>query len=350
MRLAIAEADRGIGRVHPNPLVGAVVVRDGIPISTGHHAEFGGEHAEAMALRIAGAAARGATLYVTLEPCNHHGKQPPCASAVIASGVTRVVVGVRDPNPIATGGIEQIAAAGIRVEVGVCQELVAEQNFRFWNALAAPARPWVAVKLATSIDGMIADHTGHSRWISGTPARMLVHQLRAGVAAVGVGAATAIADNAQLTVRGARTPAKPPLRVLFDRSGRLGADAPILTDGEGPVTVMLSTGAPESGRAELERVGARVHVVDGLPAAMNALLVDGVDSILIEGGGRLVSALLDAQLVDRLYLFQAPIWLGAGIPAWTRTSAPAMADVTRWRRRVVTFDDSDDLLQVMEPN
>ncbi|HEY4322152.1 MAG TPA: bifunctional diaminohydroxyphosphoribosylaminopyrimidine deaminase/5-amino-6-(5-phosphoribosylamino)uracil reductase RibD [Gemmatimonadales bacterium] len=349
MQRALALAEHGIGRVHPNPLVGAVVVRDGQVVGEGFHAAWGDEHAEAVALRLAGEQARGATLYVTLEPCAHHGKQPPCVDAVIASGVARVVVALRDPNPVANGGLERLAEAGVAVSDGVAAAEAARQNFRFLHAFGDRPRPWVGVKLAVSIDGMIADAAGHSRWISGPPAREAVQRLRAGVAAVGVGGATAAADDPLLTVRREPQPAPPPTRVVFDRSARMPATAAMLHDeSRAPVCVLLSPSHDAAHRVALETAGARVHVVTSLEGGLNALQADGIDSILVEGGGRLASALLDADLVDRVYLFQAPFWLGTGVPAWTRAITPDVNDAPRWRRSVTTFADPADLLQILE--
>jgi diaminohydroxyphosphoribosylaminopyrimidine deaminase/5-amino-6-(5-phosphoribosylamino)uracil reductase len=175
---------RGWGRVHPNPLVGAVVLADGLIVGEGWHAEFGDRHAEPVALERAAERARGATLVVTLEPCDHHGKQPPCTEAILEAGVRRVVAGLADPNPVATGGAARLAGLGLEVELGVAREAVAAQNAMFLHGFRNQSRPFVALKLATSLDGRIADSSGHSRWISGEPARDYVHWLRAGFAAI----------------------------------------------------------------------------------------------------------------------------------------------------------------------
>lgn len=328
LRRALHLAEFGWGQVHPNPLVGAVVVRDHRIVGEGWHARLGAPHAEPMALEAAGELARGATLYVTLEPCAHHGKTPPCTDAIIASGITRVVCAMRDPNPEAAGGIERLRAAGIAAEVGPLTEEAGRLNARFVHRFQRAGRPFVAVKLAVSMDGCVADAEGRSQWLSGSEAREWVHHERAGHAAIGIGAATAIADDARLTVRGAVTPRIPPTRVVFDRGGRLPATHGILAEAASvPVVVIRGSDAPAlpplSGVTE-------VRAAD-LGAALAALVELGLDSLLVEGGGRLAGALLGAGLVDRVYQVQSPLWLGQGQPAWPGLGTPALAEAVRWR-------------------
>ena len=221
MGRALELAWRGWGRVSPNPIVGAVVLRGNDIVAEGWHAEFGGPHAELNALHAAGDKARGATLVVTLEPCAHHGKTPPCTDAIRAAGVRRVVAAVRDPDPEARGGAEILKRAGIDVHVGLLAEAAAAQNAPFLFTRQQTDRPFVALKLATSIDGRIADAGGSSQWISGPEARDHVHWLRAGFDAIAVGGTTALMDNPQLTARGDLTPRKPPVRIVFDRRAML---------------------------------------------------------------------------------------------------------------------------------
>ena len=220
---ALDLAWRGWGRVSPNPLVGAVVLRGGEVVGEGWHAEFGGPHAEVVALGAAGTHAAGATLVVTLEPCAHQGKTPPCVDAILAAGIARVVIAIRDPDPTARGGAEQLRGRGVDVAIGLCAEAAAAQNAPFLFARARPQRPFVALKLATSIDGRIADAEGRSRWVSGPEAREHVHWLRAGFDAIAVGGTTALRDNPQLTVRGSVVPRRPPVRVVFDRRAMLNS-------------------------------------------------------------------------------------------------------------------------------
>jgi diaminohydroxyphosphoribosylaminopyrimidine deaminase/5-amino-6-(5-phosphoribosylamino)uracil reductase len=225
MARALDLAWRGWGRVQPNPLVGAVVLSsDGRVVGEGWHAEFGERHAEPMALEAAGDRARGATLVVTLEPCNHHAKQPPCTDAVLASGVRRVVVAIPDPNPEATGGAAKLAGQGVEVRIGLEREAAEAQNAVFLHRFRESARPFVALKLATSLDGRIADAAGQSRWISGDKAREYVHWLRAGYDAIGVGGRTARLDDPQLTVRGTVEPRVLPRRVVFDTTAELSTE------------------------------------------------------------------------------------------------------------------------------
>jgi diaminohydroxyphosphoribosylaminopyrimidine deaminase/5-amino-6-(5-phosphoribosylamino)uracil reductase len=217
MRRALELAWRGWGRVSPNPLVGAVLLgRDGV-VAEGWHAEFGGPHAEVNALRVAGDKAHGATLVVTLEPCAHQGKTPPCTDAIRAAGIRRVVAALRDPDSDAGGGAAILKRAGIETDFGLLAAEAAGQNAAFLSTRLQTDRPFVALKLATSIDGRIADVGGGSQWISGTEAREHVHWLRAGFDAIAVGGTTALTDNPQLTVRGDVTPRRPPVRVVFDR-------------------------------------------------------------------------------------------------------------------------------------
>lgn len=343
MNRALTLAERGWGRVHPNPLVGAVVVRGGVLVAEGWHGEYGEAHAEAMALTIAGDAARGATLYVTLEPCAHQGRQPPCVDAIVASGVTRVVYAIADPNPTARGGARLLAEHGIAVTPGVSGVAAAQQNARFLHRFAAPSRPFVAVKLAVSMDGMIADGSGQPRWISGAAARDWVHHLRAGYGAIGVGGRTAIADSARLTVRGVVMPRIAPRRVVFDRSGQVGPTLPMLHDGgESSVIVVHGPDVPRARRDALEQAGADVVQTDDLATALDALAVRGIDALLVEGGGRLAGALLAADLIDRIYQVQCPVWLGRGVPAWPGTSPTVAGGAASWRatRREALGDDT----------
>ncbi|MEP6589803.1 MAG: bifunctional diaminohydroxyphosphoribosylaminopyrimidine deaminase/5-amino-6-(5-phosphoribosylamino)uracil reductase RibD [Gemmatimonadota bacterium] len=332
MARALTLAERGWGRVHPNPLVGAVLVNDGEVVGEGWHAEFGGLHAEAMALQAAGEAARGAAMFVTLEPCAHVGKQPPCVDALVAAGVQRVVIAMSDPNPEAAGGAAKLREAGLTVEVGLLATAAERLNARFLWRFGAPSRPFVAVKLAVSLDGQIADRHGHSSWLSGAEAREWVHRLRAGFGAIGLGAASLVADDARLTVRGSVQPSAPPIRVIFDRSGRVQPTQGIFADVENvPLWMVMGTAVPHADLAGIEAAGARVILSDGLEGALTQLAGLGVDSLLVEGGGRLAGALLAGGLVDRVYQVMSPLWLGDGRPAWFGLGAPNLGEALRWR-------------------
>lgn len=311
MRRALALARRGWGWTAPNPMVGAVVVRDGTVVGEGYHARFGGPHAETVALDAAGARAAGSTVYVTLEPCTHHGKTPPCADALIAARVGRVVIGAGDPNPRAAGGVARLRAAGIDVTIGVEADAVRELDPAFFFSFAA-ARPWITLKLALSLDGALADAAGCSRWITGPRARRVVHRLRAGNDAVAVGIGTVLADDPLLTVRDVPAPRVPPRRVIFDRRARTPlAAALVRTAREVPTIVVAETPDPAAARA-LEAAGVRVLRAASLDQALEVLAGEGVRSLLVEGGARLAGALWERSLVDRLIIFQGPVVLGAG--------------------------------------
>ena len=348
MRRALRLARRGWGRTAPNPMVGAVVVRDGAVVGEGWHAEWGGPHAEVGALAAAGDLARGATLYVTLEPCAHHGKTPPCTDAILRAGVARVVAAVRDPSPPARGGLERLAAAGVRVAAGVEEEAARELNAPFFHALGSD-RPWVTLKLAVSLDGAIADHTRRPGWLTSPASRRLVHRMRANADAVAVGIGTALADDPHLTVRGVAPPRVPPRRVVFDRRARLPLDSRLVrTAGETPTTVVT---AEPDGRAARALADAGVQIVGAadLDAALVALRALGVRALFAEGGAELAGALLGHRAVDRLVMFQAPVVLGAGaLPAFGAAPAATAAEAPRWRlveRRTIT----GDLLTVLAP-
>jgi diaminohydroxyphosphoribosylaminopyrimidine deaminase / 5-amino-6-(5-phosphoribosylamino)uracil reductase len=323
MSHALELAEGGWGRVSPNPLVGAVVVRDGRIVGEGAHRDFGGPHAEIEALQQAGAQARGADLYVTLEPCTHFGKTPPCVDAIIAAGISRVIVAVRDPNPEAGGGVERLQAAGISVVVGVKAEEASELNAPFLNSFRLD-RPWVTLKLAISLDAAISTASGTTSWLTGTPARQRVHRIRAGHDAVAVGMGTVLADDPLLTVRDAPPPRVPPTRVVFSRQGRLPLTSRLAQrTHEAPVLVFA--GAPDpSYDHSLRGLGVEVINSSSLDESLQALRNRGILSLLVEGGASLTAAFLEAGLVDRMILFQAPVLLGKNaLPAFAGLSVPS---------------------------
>ncbi len=332
MRRALDLAWHGWGRVAPNPLVGAVLLADGAFVGEGWHAEFGGPHAEVEALRAAGPRARGATLVVTLEPCRHQGKTPPCTEAIRAAGVSRVVAAVKDSDPTAGGGLAVLESAGLSVEAGLLAEAAAAQNAPFLFTRMHPERPFVALKLATSIDGRIADADRRSQWVSGGEARDWVHWLRAGFDAIGVGGTTALTDDPQLTVRGSVTPRRPPVRVVFDRRAMLNPTAVLVrTARETPTWVVASTDAPPASVASLEAAGVQVMRPTSLTMGLTQLREAGIESLLCEGGGALGARLLAAGLVDRLYWVQAPVWLGSGaVAAFPGIPDAPIASAPRW--------------------
>jgi diaminohydroxyphosphoribosylaminopyrimidine deaminase / 5-amino-6-(5-phosphoribosylamino)uracil reductase len=320
MRRALALAEAGWGRVHPNPLVGAVVVRDGVVAGEGAHREFGGPHAEIEALRAAGEKARGATLYVTLEPCAHHGKTPPCTDAVVEAGVRRVVFATEDPDPAAAGGATVLAAAGLEVTAGIEREAARRQNALFLVPTER-GRPFLALKYGLSLDGRIARAEGERTRVTGPAAEAEVHRLRAGFDAILVGGRTARTDDPRLTARGAVEPRVPPVRVVVSAAADLPLDSRLVaTARQTPVWVVAASDAPPDAVEALEEHGVRVlqagtatseRVLDP-GSVVDRLAVAGVRTILCEGGGRLGAALLEARLVDRMYLFHAPVLYGAG--------------------------------------
>ena len=352
MQRAIELAWRGWGRVQPNPLVGAVVTdAAGGVIAEGWHAEYGEAHAEAMALEHAGARAAGGTLYVTLEPCAHHGKTPPCTDAVLRSGVARVVIAQPDPNPIAAGGAERLRAAGIEVDVGLDQRAAADQNAAFlhWHRTGTP---YVALKFGMSLDARIAAARGVTTAVTGADAQAEVHRLRAGFDAIMIGAETARVDDPQLTARGAVAPRRAPLRVVLASEGRLAPDARLASDTAAAPTMLLAASDASGDTRPLEARGVRVararRAAGGgldLDDVMAQLAAADVRSVLCEGGGRLGSALIAADLVQRLYLFVAPTLLGANAPAaFVDVAGPAVG--RGWRLvRSARFGD-DTLLEL----
>lgn len=332
MRRALVLAQRGWGRVNPNPMVGAVILAGNVPVGEGYHAEYGGEHAERSALAAAGLRARGATLVVTLEPCDHRGKQPPCTAAIIAAGVIRVVAATADPNPVAQGGAGRLRAAGIEVVIGLLGCEARRQNAAFFHRFQHADRPWVALKLAISLDHRIADAGGRSRWISGSAARQFVQELRAGFDAVAVGGRTALRDDPRLTARGPIVPRTPPLRILFEGEEPLPASlTAIRTAGEVPTLII--TGAERYQATAARHSGTPVEVLaaGSLREALGALRRRGVQSLLVEGGGRLAGALLREGLVDRFYRIESPLWLGAGgTPATAGWNLGTLDEAERW--------------------
>jgi diaminohydroxyphosphoribosylaminopyrimidine deaminase/5-amino-6-(5-phosphoribosylamino)uracil reductase len=349
MARALELAWRGWGRVQPNPLVGAVVIQNAQLVGEGWHSDFGDRHAETVAIAQAGGRARGATLVVTLEPCSHVGKQPACTQAILHSGLRRVVAALSDPNPIAAGGGEQLRNAGLEFELANTGGAAAAQNAIFLHRFRNFERPFVALKLATTINGRIADRFGRSRWISGQPAREYVQWLRAGFDAIAVGGRTARFDDPSLTVRGPVRPRVPPRRVVFDRAADLSPQLTLVrTASETPTTAVV---APETDPAKLKRLesaGVTIIQAERLSEALASLRALGVESLLVEGGGQLAGALLAAGLVDRYYWLQAPVWLGDdGVPAIAGLPPRELDQVQRWRvteRRPL----GDDTLLVLD--
>jgi diaminohydroxyphosphoribosylaminopyrimidine deaminase/5-amino-6-(5-phosphoribosylamino)uracil reductase len=337
MRRALELAERARGLTSPNPMVGAVVVVEGNIVGEGFHAAAGRPHAEVEALAAAGLRARGATLYVTLEPCAHWGRTPPCAPAVAAAGVRRVVAAQQDPNPqVAGGGFDMLRQAGVEVSVGVLGQEAAAQN-RAWITAIIRGRPHVTLKGAMTLDGRIADVNGESRWITGEAARLQAHRLRSETDAIVVGVNTVLRDDPRLTVRLERPWPREPFRVVLDTSARTPAGAALIRAGA-PDRALIVVGeeAPAERVRALEQAGAtllRVEKREGhvAPSAvLAALWTRDVRTVLVEGGGEIHDAFLGAGLVDRVALFVAPRLLGGrGAPTLVSGAGRPLKDAIR---------------------
>ncbi|HHQ47639.1 MAG TPA: bifunctional diaminohydroxyphosphoribosylaminopyrimidine deaminase/5-amino-6-(5-phosphoribosylamino)uracil reductase RibD [Acidobacteria bacterium] len=317
MERALELADNGRCGASPNPMVGAVVLdAAGRLAGEGWHALYGGPHAEVVALREAGERARGGTLYVTLEPCNHQGKTPPCTRAILEAGMRRVVIALADPTPLAGGGAEALRSAGLTVETGLLAE-AAERANRRWLRWARSGRPWVTLKAAVSLDGKIATHTGESKWITGDEARRRGLELREEHDAILVGIGTVLADDPRLTRRLHLNPGGPWHRVILDSTLRTPRDVHAVTDEPEQTLIVHTERAPAERRSRLEAAGVRLLE---LPAGEDGRLAPGgilralaalpVAALLVEGGAEVHGTFVDAGLVDELHLFMAPVILG----------------------------------------
>jgi diaminohydroxyphosphoribosylaminopyrimidine deaminase/5-amino-6-(5-phosphoribosylamino)uracil reductase len=349
MQMALDLASQGRGFTSPNPMVGAVVVKDGAVIGRGYHRFAGGAHAEVHALEAAGAAARDATLYVNLEPCNHTGRTPPCTRKILEAGLRRIVIGMRDPNPTVTGGgADFLKAQGLEVTCGVCAEQAGELNEVFVKHILT-GRPFVIAKCAATLDGRIATRSGDSKWVSGEESRAFVHELRHAMDAILVGAGTIAADDPLLTARLPGRLAKDPIRVILDPRLRTSPTARVLNHSSAAETILVAgTEAPASARARLERKGVRVieaeirgGVID-LDRLMDQLGRMGLTSILIEGGSRTLGSAFRSGIVDKVFFFYAPLLTAGddGLPICSGAGPEKMRDCLRLERiRTRRFGD-----------
>ena len=353
MQRALQLAQFGAASTHPNPRVGCVIVRDSIVVGEGWHRRAGEPHAEVHALKAAGERARGADVYVTLEPCAHHGRTPPCADALVAAAPARVVVAMTDPNPLVCGrGIERLRAAGIAVEVGLCGDEARALNRGFVSRFER-GRPWVTLKLAASLDGRTAMRNGESRWITGAAARADVHRLRAQAGAVMVGADTVLADDPALTVRDWQ-PAdglslRQPDRIVLDGRARVPVGAQVWSDGA--VRRFHICGASTAAAEDVEQVVMQTGADGKLPlqAVMHALAQHQVNEVLVEAGSQLAGALLQAQVVDELVLYVAPMLLGdAARPLAVLPGLERLADAPRFEL-IEVQQVGDDLRLTLRP-
>jgi diaminohydroxyphosphoribosylaminopyrimidine deaminase/5-amino-6-(5-phosphoribosylamino)uracil reductase len=352
MRAALALARRGLGIVWPNPAVGCVIVDQGRVVGRGWTQPGGRPHGETEALARAGEAARGATAYVSLEPCCHWGRTPPCSDALVAAGIRRVVIALEDPDPRVAGeGVRRLRAAGLDVETGLCAAEAAEINTGFFCRIQN-GRPLVTLKLATSIDGRIATAQGESQWITGPPARQRAHALRAAHDAIMVGTGTVLADDPQLTCRLPGLGHLSPVRVVVDRHLRIPPTSQLISTARMVPTWVLTLPTADPDRREaVMRAGATMIDIDPAPggkgslaAALAALGERGITRLLVEGGGVLAAALVSARLVDRLVCVHAPLLIGGnGIPAVAAFGLELLKDAPRFER-VAAETVGDDVL------
>src|SRR5262245_22463526 len=315
MGRALELAERGRGYVEPNPLVGAVVVRDGRLAGEGWHRRYGEAHAEVHALAAAGEAARGATLYVTLEPCCHHGKTPPCTDAVLRAGVARVVAAIADPFPQVAGqGAALLRAAGVAIEFGVCEAEARRLNAPYLKLLTT-GLPYVIAKWAMTLDGKIATRTGDSRWISNESSRRRVHELRGRMDAIVVGIGTVLADDPLLTAR--PTGPRIPTRVILDSAARTPLTSQLShTARETPTLIVSTSAAPASQQEALQAAGCEILTLPAVEKRVSiaALLAElgrrQMTNVLIEGGAEVLGSFLDADAIDEVHVFVAPLLVG----------------------------------------
>ena len=319
---ALELAGRGQGFVEPNPMVGCVIARDADVIAEGWHQVYGGPHAEVEALRAAGERAVDASLYVTLEPCTHTGKTPPCCRAILDAGIDRVLIAQEDPNPqVAGGGAEQLRAAGLKVQTGLCHQEASQLNAPFLK-LVTTGRPWVIAKWAMTLDGRIASRTGDSRWISGEASRKVVHQLRGRVDGILVGKGTVARDDPLLTAR--PSGAREAVRIVADSAGWLPSETQLVqTARQVPVLVAVGPEMPAENRHRLIEAGCQLVHCEGvdyryrLEGLLDELGRRQMTNLLVEGGAALLGSLFDARAVDEIHVFVSPRLIGG-----SRAAAP----------------------------
>jgi len=317
MNLALDLARKSEGQTNPNPLVGAVIVKSGKVVAKGYHEKAGLPHAEAIALNKAGTKARGADLYVNLEPCCHHGRTPPCTEAIISAGIKRVILGIRDPNRLVNGrGIRFLRKQGVEVVIGVLRRDCHKINEHFIKYITT-GRPWVILKSAVSLDGKIATRTGDSKWITGSKARAYAHRLRSRVDAILVGAETVRMDDPQLTVRPKKKSMRNPVRIIVSGKGSISTSAKIFNNAHKERVIYVANASlPLVRKKKLQKIGVEVLLVKyrkkkvDLPLLMDALGKMKITSIMIEGGSEISGNALKEKLVDKLIYFLAPKIIG----------------------------------------
>ncbi len=350
MREALRLARRGLGLTSPNPMVGAVIAKDGRIVGKGYHRKAGSPHAEVLALRETGAEAAGADLYVTLEPCSHFGRTPPCTDQVVSAGIRRVFIAWQDPNPRVNGqGMARLKEAGLQVHLGLLEAKARRLN-EAYHKFITTGLPLVTLKTACSLDGKIATREGESRWITGEQARRFVHRLRAHHDAVLVGAGTVLADDPELNVRLVR--GRNPRRIVVDSRGRTPSTAKILSSCKPPVIIATTSQASAEWRNRLAETGSEILLLPerdrkvDLGALMKALGEKEITSLLVEGGGTLAAGLLEAELVDKVWFIFAPTIIGgAEAPSAVRGRGAAhLSDA--WKLRQVRLRRLGDDLAI----
>lgn len=339
MKQTLRLAERGKGKTSPNPMVGAILVKNGEVVGTGYHMKAGEAHAEILALREAGDRARRATLYLNLEPCSHHGKTPPCAPAVIAAGVTRVIVGMEDPNPLVKGkGIDMLKAAGVEVLVGVLEKNCRRLNEAFCKYIVVK-EPFVAVKVASTLNGKIATRCGDSKWISSETARRLVHRWRSEVDGIVVGIGTILRDDPLLSTRMVK--GRSPFRIVLDSRLRIPDEAQVIRTSPSKTIVVATEGVSTERVVRLEKRGVRVIVVDShlgrvnLKTCLSRLADLEMVNLMVEGGSQVNGSFLDQGLADKLLLFLSPRLVGdpealdmfGGVGVESLERAPSLSEV-----------------------
>lgn len=349
MNLALDLAEKGRGYTSPNPMVGAVVVKAGRIVGRGYHERAGGPHAEVHAIDEAGPDAHDADIYVTLEPCNHTGRTPPCTEKIIQAGIRRVIMAMEDPNPhVKGGGMAYLHSRGITVESGVCEDRARRQNEAFIKHIRT-GLPFVILKCAATLDGRLATRTGDSRWITNERSRAFVHEIRHQADSILVGIGTVIQDNPSLTTRLKDRQGKDPRRIILDTRLSIPENARILNmDSAVETLIMTGPGISEEKAGKIERGNSRVIRMDleegriQMKSLMEYLGSQGIMSVLIEGGGRVIASALQANIVDKIYFFYAPKILGGndGVPICRGPGPALMKDSIRVKDiRVHHFDD-----------
>jgi diaminohydroxyphosphoribosylaminopyrimidine deaminase/5-amino-6-(5-phosphoribosylamino)uracil reductase len=357
MRLALAEAKKGLGRTSPNPCVGAIIVKDGLVVGRGYHKKAGTPHAEIHALADAGSAARGATMYVTLEPCNHIGRTPPCSHAVCDAGIDRVVIGLSDPNPLARGGAEYLCNHGITVVKEICEQECRQINYPFLKHATA-GLPWVIMKAGMSLDGKITYQKGQGGAITGTETRRFVHTLRNQSDAILIGGETARIDNPSLTTRLKDQESRDPLRIIIDSRLRIDPETKIFKQQSNASTWIFCTSqAPKEKQDILRQAGAIIYRVSAtdkgqvdLTDVLRILGKNNITSLLVEGGAAIHGSFLSQGLVDEVYLFLAPFFIGdTGLPLLKGYSTVMPDRTVRLRDVTVRQFGEDSLIHGLFP-